>query len=160
MVSALADEFTVVIDRAGSDRDASRLNCHLFEGFAGRVARIFAIHLDRLGQGFAQIGNEFIAGCALGVHARHFLDPANPPRPVLTNDGSVSGRLQGVGSVLEMCCGASAGGYLGANSASAIDQFLETVQPPVRWYEMLILPSRTQSSSAHAWMRHSSFPAV
>src|SRR5262249_54774448 len=53
------------------------------------VRRPQPVHLQSFPQGVAEVFQQLFAGVALGVDARNFLDPADPPFAVLLDDGGV-----------------------------------------------------------------------
>jgi hypothetical protein len=71
---------------------ASRLERHFFKLLASSPARIFTVHLDGLSQGFTQVRKKLLARFALRIHARHFLNPADPPPSVTPNNGRIRSR--------------------------------------------------------------------
>src|SRR5262249_5025062 len=79
--------------RAGASvraaRAASRRDAHFLEGATRGGQRLGAVHLQRLFEGIAEVLPQFLAGLALGIDPRDFLDPANPPLPVLLDDRGI-----------------------------------------------------------------------
>ncbi len=68
-----------VYEDALLSRDVSRGNEGFLKVDAGHLACVFAVEFQGLAERYAKAFHQLLAGPFLAVHARYFLDPADPP---------------------------------------------------------------------------------